>query len=122
MGRKFFVGGNWKMNGTKAEIDTICSWLTAGPLDPNCEVIQCSFVFYNLRYIELYMTILNHLLKVVVGVPGCYLQYVVDKLPNSIGVAAQNCYKAAKGAFTGELAPAMIQVSSSFSTFCRHKF
>ena len=39
MGRKFFVGGNWKMNGTKAEIDTICSWLTAGPLDPNCEVI-----------------------------------------------------------------------------------
>ena len=50
--------------------------------------------------------------KVVVGVPGCYLQYVVDKLPNNIGVAAQNCYKAAKGAFTGELAPAMIQVSS----------
>ena len=44
--------------------------------------------------------------------PGCYLQYVVDKLPNSIGVAAQNCYKAAKGAFTGELAPAMIQVFS----------
>ena len=47
----------------------------------------------------------------MVGVPGCYLQYVVDKLPNTIGVAAQNCYKAAKGAFTGELAPAMIQVS-----------
>ena len=46
----------------------------------------------------------------VVGVPGCYLQYVADKLPKNIGVAAQNCYKAAKGAFTGELAPAMIQV------------
>merc|ERR1712192_10403 len=72
-----------KMNGTKAEIDTICSWLAAGPLDPNCEV--------------------------VVGVPGCYLQYVADKLPKTIGVAAQNCYKVAKGAFTGELAPAMIQ-------------
>ena len=43
MGRKFFVGGNWKMNGTKAEIDAICSWLTAGPLDPNCEVIQYFF-------------------------------------------------------------------------------
>lgn len=38
MGRKFFVGGNWKMNGSKAEIDTILSWLTEGPLDPNCEV------------------------------------------------------------------------------------
>jgi len=83
MGRKFFVGGNWKMNGTKADIDAICAWLTSGPLDPNCEV--------------------------VVGVPGCYLQYVSDKLPKNIGVAAQNCYKAAKGAFTGELAPAMIK-------------
>ena len=47
MGRKFFVGGNWKMNGTKAEIDAICSWLTAGPLDPNCEVTKFSiFLFY----------------------------------------------------------------------------
>ena len=44
------------------------------------------------------------------GVPGCYLQYVVDKLASSaVAVAAQNCYKAEKGAFTGELAPAMIQ-------------
>jgi len=83
MARKFFVGGNWKMNGTKAQIDEICSWLSAGPLDPNCEV--------------------------VVGVPGCYLEHVVGKVPASVGVAAQNCYKAASGAFTGELAPAMIQ-------------
>jgi len=70
------------MNGTKDGIDEICSWMTAGPLDPNCEV--------------------------VVGVPGCYLQYVVDKMPATVGVAAQNCYKAEKGAFTGELCPAMI--------------
>ena len=26
--RRFFVGGNWKMNGTKAEIDTIVSWMS----------------------------------------------------------------------------------------------
>jgi len=84
MARKFFVGGNWKMNGDKASIDEICSWLVAGPLDPNTEV--------------------------VVGVPGCYLQYVADKVTGSqVAVAAQNCYKAGKGAFTGELAPAMIQ-------------
>jgi len=71
------------MNGDKASIDTIVSWLTEGPLDPNTEV--------------------------VVGVPGCYLQYVNDKLSSSqVSVAAQNCYKAGKGAFTGELAPAMI--------------
>jgi len=72
------------MNGTKSSIDEICSWLVAGPLDPNTEV--------------------------VVGVPGCYLQYVSDKLSATpLKVAAQNCYKAEKGAFTGELAPAMIQ-------------
>ena len=84
MTRKFFVGGNWKMNGTKSSIDEICSWLVSGPLDPNCEV--------------------------VVGVPGCYLQHVADKLAgSSVAVAAQNCYKVEKGAFTGELAPAMIK-------------
>lgn len=33
--RKFFVGGNWKMNGNKASIDGIIGFLTAGPLDPN---------------------------------------------------------------------------------------
>jgi triosephosphate isomerase len=35
MARKFFVGGNWKMNGTKNEINDIVSFLKAGPLDPN---------------------------------------------------------------------------------------
>ena len=65
------------MNGDKASIDEICSWLVAGPLDPNSEV--------------------------VVGVPGCYLQYVQEKIVSSgVGVAAQNCYKANKGAFTGQ--------------------
>lgn len=33
--RKFFVGGNWKMNGNKASIDGIIQFLNAGPLDPN---------------------------------------------------------------------------------------
>lgn len=33
--RKFFVGGNWKMNGNKKEIEGIINFLTAGPLDPN---------------------------------------------------------------------------------------
>ena len=72
------------MNGTKSSIDEICSWLVAGPLDPNTEV--------------------------VVGVPGCYIQYVADKFAGTaLQVSAQNCYKAEKGAFTGELAPAMIK-------------
>ena len=89
------------MNGTKADIDAICAWLTSGPLDTNCEVRLSEFEEQPLN---------SSFCKVVVGVPGCYLQYVSDKLPKNIGVAAQNCYKAAKGAFTGELAPAMIKV------------
>nr|CAG4644237.1 EOG090X0BSC [Lepidurus arcticus] len=80
--RKLFVGGNWKMNGTMKEIDGIVDFLTTGPLDPNTEV--------------------------VCGVPAVYLSYARQKLPASIGVAAQNCYKVAKGAFTGETSPAMI--------------
>jgi len=83
MGRKFFVGGNWKMNGTKESINKIVDFLSEGQLDPNCEV--------------------------VVGVPPPYLDYCRSKLPKNIGVAAQNCYKAEKGAFTGEVSAAMIK-------------
>ena len=41
--------------------------------------------------------------EVVVAPPSLYLQYVIDKLPSSVAVAGQNCYKAEKGAFTGEI-------------------
>lgn len=63
MSRKFCVGGNWKMNGSKAEIAEICKGLTAGPLDPNTEV--------------------------VVGVPAPYISYARSLLPAAIGVAGQ---------------------------------
>ncbi|XP_012170151.1 triosephosphate isomerase [Bombus affinis] len=82
MGRKFFVGGNWKMNGTKSEIDGIVAFLKNGPLDSNVEV--------------------------VVGVPSIYLTYVKNILPNNVSIAGQNTYKVAKGAFTGEISPVML--------------
>ena len=64
------------MNGNKASIDGIVDFLVKGPTDENVEV--------------------------VVGCSPCYLMYVRDKLPaDKFGVAAQNCYKAEKGAFTG---------------------
>jgi len=80
--RKFFVGGNWKMNGNKASIDGIIKFLNDGGCNPATEV--------------------------VVSPPTLYLDYVRSKLDASIGVAAQNCYKAEKGAFTGDISPAMI--------------
>ncbi|XP_064610446.1 triosephosphate isomerase-like [Liolophura sinensis] len=81
--RKFFVGGNWKMNGNKQSIDEIVKFLKAGPLSENTEV--------------------------VVSPPSLYLEYVQQSLGGSVGVAAQNCYKVPKGAFTGEISPAMIK-------------
>ncbi|VVC88354.1 triosephosphate isomerase [Leptidea sinapis] len=83
MGRKFVVGGNWKMNGDKNQINEIINNLKKGPLDPNVEVI--------------------------IGVPAIYLSYVQSIVPDNINVAAQNCWKVAKGAFTGEISPAMIK-------------
>lgn len=83
MSRKFFVVGNWKMNGDKAFIDSMAEDLSNHPIDPDVEV--------------------------VVGSPSCYLMYARKRLPLTFGVAAQNCYKSLKGAFTGELSPLMIK-------------
>nr|CAG4638682.1 EOG090X0BSC [Cyclestheria hislopi] len=78
-----FIVGFFRSCCRKKEIDGIIQFLKAGPLDPNTEV--------------------------VCGVPACYLEYARQHLPQSIGVAAQNCYKVPKGAFTGEISPAMIK-------------
>jgi len=50
-----------------------------------------------------------------VAPPALYVQYVREKLNQQLGVAAQNCYKVEKGAFTGEirsLTDALLLVSS----------
>jgi len=83
MGRKFVVGGNWKMNGTKSQIKEILAFLKTGPLNADTEV--------------------------VVGVPAVYLDYVKSNAPANVEVAAQNCYKVDKGAFTGEISPSMLK-------------
>lgn len=83
MVRKFCVGGNWKMNGTKESITELCKILSTGPLDPNVEV--------------------------VVGCPAVFISFARGLLPASINVAGQNAYKAKSGAFTGEVTPAMLK-------------
>ncbi|CAH2034639.1 unnamed protein product, partial [Iphiclides podalirius] len=71
------------MNGDKNQINEIINNLKKGPLDANVEVI--------------------------IGVPAIYLSYVKSIVPDTIWVAAQNCWKAPKGAFTGEISPAMLK-------------
>lgn len=45
----------------------------------------------------------------LIGVPSLFLDYVKEKAPCNIYVSAQNCYKVEKGAFTGEISPAMLK-------------
>lgn len=40
--------------------------------------------------------------QVIVGVPAIYLSYVKTIIPDNVEVAAQNCWKSPKGAFTGK--------------------
>uniref|UniRef100_UPI00358F737A triosephosphate isomerase n=1 Tax=Myxine glutinosa TaxID=7769 RepID=UPI00358F737A len=82
-GRKFFVGGNWKMNGDKKSLGALIETLNKAALDPNTEV--------------------------VCGAPPIYIDFARQKLNAKIGVSAQNCYKVSKGAFTAEISPAMIK-------------
>jgi len=81
--RKFFVGGNWKLNGDRASIEALSKTLNDAGFPADVDVI--------------------------VAPPSAYLSYAREKLSPSIQVAAQNCYKVAKGAFTGEISPAMIK-------------
>ncbi|XP_041663971.1 triosephosphate isomerase A [Cheilinus undulatus] len=81
--RRFFVGGNWKMNGNKESLGELINTLNTASLDENTEV--------------------------VCGAPYIYLDFARSSLDPRIGVSAQNCYKVAKGAFTGEISPAMIK-------------
>ncbi|OQV22229.1 Triosephosphate isomerase B [Hypsibius exemplaris] len=83
MSGKLFVGGNWKMNCSKKQADEIIAMLVKGPLSKNAEI--------------------------VIAPPALYLEYVKSKAPAGVDVAAQNCYKEASGAFTGEISPAMIK-------------
>lgn len=78
MAPKFFVGGNWKMNGTLASGKELLSTLTSAKLDPNVEV--------------------------VVAPPALHLLGAQQALQGSnIAVAGQNAYHKASGAFTGEI-------------------
>jgi len=82
MGRKFFVGGNWKMNGSKSEIKAILDTLNGAALNDNTDIL--------------------------VSPPACYLEYTKGLASSKIHVAGQNSYKVGKGAFTGDLSPQML--------------
>ncbi|KAK4204364.1 putative triosephosphate isomerase [Triangularia verruculosa] len=84
MARKFFVGGNFKMNGTKESIKAIIKNLNEAQLDPNVEVVIAP----------------SHL----------YLPIAVDAVTAStVSVAAQNVYAKPNGAHTGEVSVSQLK-------------
>lgn len=83
MSRTFFVGGNWKLNGNKNFVAEMIDSLSKSKLDPNVEVI--------------------------IAPPSIYLEFAKCLAPSNVHVAAQNCYKVPKGAFTGEISPVMLK-------------
>ncbi|KAI3652856.1 hypothetical protein MP228_002281 [Amoeboaphelidium protococcarum] len=84
MTRKFFVGGNWKLNGSTSECDKLVQQLNDAQFDQSK-------------------------VEVVVAPPSIYLSHVQSKVNSNILVSSQNCYLENKGAFTGEISPAMLK-------------
>ncbi|KAF1002135.1 hypothetical protein AG4045_016375 [Apium graveolens] len=74
---KFFVGGNWKCNGTKDSISKLVSDLNSSTLEADVDV--------------------------VVSPPFVYIDQVKNSLTDKIDIAAQNSWIGKGGAFTGEI-------------------
>ncbi|ODV63945.1 triose-phosphate isomerase TPI1 [Ascoidea rubescens DSM 1968] len=85
MARTFFVGGNFKMNGSKESIKSIVEGLNKADLADNVEV--------------------------VISPPALYLSWAVDhnKKAPLVQVAAQNAFDKLSGAFTGEISVQQIK-------------
>ncbi|XP_027339977.1 triosephosphate isomerase, cytosolic isoform X1 [Abrus precatorius] len=84
MGRKFFVGGNWKCNGTTEEVKKIVTTLNEAKV-PGEDVVE-----------------------VVVSPPFVFLPFVKGLLRPDFHVSAQNCWVRKGGAYTGEVSAEML--------------
>ncbi|KAI8823108.1 Triosephosphate isomerase [Fimicolochytrium jonesii] len=80
--RKFLVGGNWKMNGSRQLVETLVKALNEGSWSNN---VEC-----------------------VIAPPSPYLHQVRSTLRSEVGVSAQNIWTEAKGAYTGEISHEML--------------
>ncbi|KAI5368098.1 Putative triosephosphate isomerase, aldolase-type TIM barrel, triosephosphate isomerase, active [Septoria linicola] len=94
MARQFFVGGNFKMNGTISKIKEIVAHLNDAKVDSNTEV--------------------------VISPPALYLLLTREHLRQGIEVAAQNVFDKPNGAFTGEISVEQLKDSNITWTILGH--
>ncbi|KAK9803842.1 hypothetical protein WJX73_007167 [Symbiochloris irregularis] len=74
---QFFVGGNWKCNGTKQQVAQLLEQLNKGKVDSSIEV--------------------------VIAPTFIHLPHVLDTADSRFEVGAQNCWSSGTGAYTGEI-------------------
>lgn len=79
---KFFVGGNWKCNGTHKSVEQLLTDLNAGTVPTDIDI--------------------------AVAPPFIFLDYVKSNIAPQYKVAAQNCWVKSDGAFTGEISAEML--------------
>uniref|UniRef100_A0A2P2L2D5 Triosephosphate isomerase cytosolic-like n=2 Tax=Rhizophora mucronata TaxID=61149 RepID=A0A2P2L2D5_RHIMU len=94
MARKFFVGGNWKCNGTTEEVKKIVTILNEAEVPP------------------------EDVVEVVVSPPYVFLPMVKSLLRSDFHVAAQNSWVRKGGAFTGEVRYVLTQFLHISSGAC----
>jgi len=82
LGRKFFVGGNWKCNGSVSQVNDLISMLNQSTLSTDTEVVVCP--------------------------SQVYVQGVKAGLRGDVAVGAQDCWVQGNGAFTGETSADML--------------
>ncbi|KAI8602687.1 putative triosephosphate isomerase [Dissophora ornata] len=81
--RRFIVGSNYKMNGSRSSLMALVEMLNRAQLDSSVEIF--------------------------VSPPLVYLDSVRQNLRNDVAVGAQNSYLKSSGAYTGEVAPEMLR-------------
>jgi len=98
MARKFFVGGNFKMTCSRAEIKCIVDNLIQADLDPNVEVIIAPSCLYTFQAYDLLKAAGN----------------------NHIKVSSQNVYFEKPGAHTGEISVEQLKKDDIHWTILGH--
>jgi len=88
--RQFFVGGNFKMNGSLDSLkELVEGWLSNAQLDPNVEILIAPPTIFLIPILE----------------------HLHHRTPPVIHVSAQNCYNVPSGAFTGEVSAAQLRIA-----------
>ncbi|CAL5353003.1 unnamed protein product [Camellia sinensis] len=103
MGRKFFVGGNWKCNGTIEEVKKIVTILNEAEVPSEDVVGLLLYIFKMLIWFGRAL-----LAEVVISPPFVFLPIVKSLLRSDFLIAAQNCWVQNGGAFTGEVSADML--------------